>query len=74
MKLYELIYTNTVITCFLSYMGFMAGEGEERAMKVKKENTRDVEEGRGIKEGVNMIRFEHTFMWKCHNDTLALYC
>lgn len=36
MKLYELIYTNTVITRFLSYMGFMAGEGEERAMKVKK--------------------------------------
>lgn len=39
----------------------------------KKENIRDVEEGWGIKDRVNIMRVKQMFMWKCHNDTLTLY-
>lgn len=72
---YETTWTNLhkhSYPIFLSYMD--SREGGEREMKVKKENIRDVEEGRGIKEEVNMIRLEQMFVWKCHNDTLTLYC
>lgn len=72
MKAHELIYTNTVIPYFLSCME--SKEGGEREMKVKQKNIRDVEKGRWIKEEVNMIRLAQMFVWKCHSDTLTLYC